>query len=375
MRLGISAWRLNGPRFGVARYTEYLVSHWSKQLSKNDSLTLYLHSPLEEKIPAAGVPINEVVVTPKLTNAVWENLLLPRACKDLDLLFGPSYTLPLLYKGKRVVSIHSVNEAEAGNHSLAYKLSYSLKYRMSARVADRVIVNSQSTKERVVDYYNIPSDKVDVVWLGTDSAFRPNTAHDAGQQKRDTQLQYLGKEQPFILFVGTMSQRRNIPMLMKAFSLAKHRHKLPHSLLLVGRNAENLPLADMARQLGIADCVVHMGGSFASHQGIVPIYNAADLYVLPSESEGFSLTLAEAMSCGVPVITSSRSSLGEVANNYALTLDQITEETLADSIVQVLSDNDLQQKLRQSGLERAKSLRWEVCAQKTLDILRDVAGH
>jgi len=337
-----------------------------------DSLVLYTHSHLDNKIPSFGkIPIEEVVVPPKLTNALWENLLLPRACKDIDVFFGPNYTLPLLHHGKKVVVIHSVNEAEPGRHSLAYKLSYGMKYRLSCKVADRVIVNSQSTRERVIRCYGIPENKIDVVWLGAGESFRPSNDE---QLKRNTKMRYLGEDRPYVLFVGKMSERRNVPLMMKAFGLARKIYDLPHILFLVGVNSQNLALKDMAREYGIEGSFVHFEDSFANHQEIVSIYNAAELFLLPSGTEGFSLTLAEAMACGAPVITSSGSSLGEVANNYALTLDTITAESVAEAIGSVLNDNHLRQELRKKSLQRAKSLRWDTCALATLEILRQVAN-
>ena len=128
----------------------------------------------------------------------------------------------------------------------------------------------------------------------------------------------------------------------------------------------------MAQQYGIERDFVHFGGSFENHLDIVPIYNAADLFVLPSNTEGFSLTLPEAMACGVPAITSANSSLGEVANGYAHTLDDITVASLSHAIGQVLSDCELHQRLSKQGLKRAEDLRWDECARKTLAIVERV---
>lgn len=373
MKLGVSAWRLNATRFGVARYTDYLVSAMSRQLTPNDSITLFAPAPITPQVRSQGAPIYERTIGPKLTNALWESLILPFACGDMDVLFGPSYTLPLVSRGKKVVCIHSVNEAEKGQHSLWYTLTYSLKYRLSTKVADRVIVNSQSTKDRVVSYYGIPPEKVDVIWLGVDEKFQPLEGDQATAIMRDTRLQFIGDDRPFVLFVGTMSTRRNIPTLIKAFAKAKKQHDLPHALFLVGQNKEGIPIDQLARDAGVEDSVVHFGGTFENHGGIIPIYNAADLFVMPANTEGFSLTLPEAMACGVPAITSANSSLGEVANGYAHTLDHIEEENLSAAIAEVLTDRQLHQTLKERGLKRAKELRWDECAKKTLAVLRQVA--
>lgn len=369
MRLGVSAWRLQGQRLGIGRYIEYLIKYWGKMLAAPDRVIVYTHQPLDEGFSDLPGTIENRLVRPKLTNALWENLLLPRAAAGLDVLFGPSYTLPLAYRGRTVVAIHSVDEA-AGIHSLWHRMTYTQKYRLSALKADIVIANAHSTKERLAEYYGIPREKIEVVWLGVDESFRPI---DDPAVLRRTREQYLGSDRPYILFAGGLSRRRNIPALLAAFALLKSRDKIPHCLLLFGPNRGNVPLRELAESLSISDSVVHTDGRFSDHTRLVPIYAAADLFVLPSSSEGFSLTLVEAMSCGTPAITTNRAALGEVANGYALTLEEPTVEALAEAMRSVLGDPALRESLRARGLERARQFRWETTARRTLDILRRVA--
>ena len=124
--------------------------------------------------------------------------------------------------------------------------------------------------------------------------------------------------------------------------------------------------------LNVADSVVHSDATFTNHLDLVPVYNAADLFVLPSSSEGFSLTLLEAMACGTPAITTRRAGLAAVAEGYAHTIEEPTVEPLAEAIEQVLSDESLRQTLRERELERAKAYSWRRTAQSTLDVLRRV---
>lgn len=371
MHIGVSAWRLFGQRLGIGRYIEYLLKYASPLLEPSDRVSVFVHEPFDP----ASLDLSPAFVTrrvqPKMTNALWENLLLPWAARDVDVLFGPSYTLPLAGRGPSVVVLHSLDEAQQGVHSRWHQLTYSQKYRRSAMRADKVIVNAHSSKERVHEQYGIPLEQIEVIWLGADAAFQ---SIDNADLLRDTRIRYFGSDRPYVLFAGGMSKRRNVPMLLEAFSLLRRRHNIPHGLLFVGPNRGQIPLAALAEQFGIADRVVQTDGVFAHHHELVPIYNAADLYVLPSSSEGFSLTLAEAMSCGVPVVTVNVAALGEVAHGYALTLEQPDLEALADAMYQVLSSPDTSRMLRARSLERARLLRWDVTAQRTLDVLRQVAA-
>jgi glycosyltransferase involved in cell wall biosynthesis len=365
MRIGVSAWRLTGQRLGIGRYIEYLLQYWGTMLDPSDEVTVFVREPL---LPP-GLQTSVRVIQPALTNALWENLLLPAHTKGLDVLFGPSYTLPLLPRCRSVVSIHSVDEVE-GAWPWWHRLTFEQKYRMSARTANHVIANSHDVKRRIVQRYGIEEGKIDVIWLGADEAFRPL---DDVALFRETRIKYLGSDRPFVLFMGGLSRRRNVPILLEAFSNLKKKDRIPHALLLMGPNRANLPLDELTSRFGIADSVIHTIGRVAHHSELVPVYCAADVFVLPSSTEGFSLTLAEAMACGTPVITVNRAALGEVAYGHAMTIEEPTVQALTDAMRCVLGDAALRAELSRKGLERARLLRWPAAARRTLEVLRRVA--
>jgi len=372
VHVGVSAWRLQGPRLGIGRYIEYILKYWSPILDAGDRVTIFVPEPLDTHALGLSDAFRTVVIRPTLTNAVWENLLLPRHTGDIDVLFGPSYTLPLVTKTPSVVAIHSVDEAQAGVHSLWHRLTYSQKYKLSARKAAHVVVNATSTLERVHEVYGIPRERITAIWLGADPAFHPM---DDPALMTATRVRLVGADRPYILFVGGMSRRRNVPMLIEAFSLLKRRHGIPHALLFFGANRGNVPFREVAERCGVSNDVFQTDGIVAQHRKLAAVYNAADVFVLPSESEGFSLTLAEALSCGTPVVTVNRAALGEVAYGYALTIDAPELEPLADAIGEVLLDRATSLRLRAKGIERARDLRWDVTARRTLDVIKTVAAR
>ena len=192
MHIGVSAWRLHGQRMGIGRYIEYILRHWGTMLAPDERVTLFLHEPLDTTSLQLTDAFRTTILGPKMTNALWENLLLPRAARDVDVLFGPSYTLPLTYSGRSVVAIHSVDEAEPGAQSLWHSLTYAQKYRLSARRADRVIVNARSIGERVHALYGVPEERIDTIWLGADAAFRPLDDEAQVQASRQRLLGAIG---------------------------------------------------------------------------------------------------------------------------------------------------------------------------------------
>jgi glycosyltransferase involved in cell wall biosynthesis len=371
MHIGVSGWRLRGQRLGIGRYIEYILKYWSPLLQADDRVTIFVHEPLDTRALGLSSAFTVKIVRPTLTNALWENFLLPRAAGGVDVLFGPSYTVPLIAGPRSVVAIHSVDEA-GGALSLWHRLTYSQKYKLSARSADKVIVNARSTGERVAALYGIPNEKIEVIWLGADEAFRPI---DDEALLSATRRRLVGADRPYVLFAGGLSRRRNVPMLIEAFSALKHHQGIPHALLLFGANRDNIPFREVAERCGVSDSVFQTDGVVAEHRQLAEVYNAAAAYVLPSLSDGFSLTLAEALSCGTPVITVNRAALGEVAHGYAMTIDDPEVGALTEALRHVLTEPETARTLRAKGLERARDLRWDKTARRTLEVLRAVAAR
>ena len=371
MRFGVNGRRLAGQRLGVARYIEYLLRYWAEQARADEQGVLYLREPIRNG-DRRLVERYETRVLPRRPDGIlWENLHLPRAARDVDVLFAPGYTSPLVYSGKTVVAIHSMNEVERDTHPWWYGLTYSPIYRLSALGADRVIVPSESTKADIQRHYGLRPEKLVVVPQGADESFRPL---DDEELLAATRRRWLGSDRPYVLFVGKLSQRRSIPALIRAFARAKAEHDLPHALLLLGPNHLGLGIRELSEELGVGADVFQDDGKVETHEELVAAYNAADLYVNASLYEGFSLTLVEAMSCGTPVVVADRGALGEIAGDAALLVDEPTPERLAAAIGPALQDETLRRELRERGLRRAESFRWRDTAQRTLDVLREVAA-
>jgi glycosyltransferase involved in cell wall biosynthesis len=372
VRIGINARRLEGQPLGVARYIEYLLRHWAAMFGPEDEAKLYVREPLEPgRLPEGAFSVE--LVRPKFRGFLWENVRLAPAIRDVDVFFGPSYSLPLPYRGKSVVTIHSVNEVQEGTHPWWYPFTFTRVYRASALKADRVIVPSQSVKHDIQEAYGVEEHKIAVIGQGADDDFRPVEDEDV---LRRTRIEQLGEDRPYIVFVGKLSQRRNIPMLIRAFAeLVKRDSDLPHSLLLFGPNHLGLPITELVNELGVEGRVVQTDGRLESHHDLTRIYSAADAYVSASAYEGFSITVVEAMACGAPVVGINRAAFGEIVDGAGHLIDEPSVEGLRDALGSVLNDPALRQDLSRRGLERARAFRWEDIAKQTLDVLREVAAE
>ena len=264
----------------------------------------------------------------------WEILRLGRAAADHDVLFCPAYTGPVRYRGQIVVATHSVNETEPAAHGWLYRQTYSRLYRYCARHADAVIVPGERTRRAVLEYYGVPGERLHIVHQGADDAFHPI---DDPALLTATRTRFFGTDRPYLLFVGKGSKRRNIPMLVEAFARLRHEGGWPHGLLLFGPYQGDLPLEKLLSDLGVEKDVVQTPGVVEHHSDLAPIYAAADIFIHPSENEGWSMTTTEALASGTPVIAADRGGLGEVARGHAYMIEP-TVDALVDSIRTVLSD-------------------------------------
>ncbi|HUF46338.1 MAG TPA: glycosyltransferase family 1 protein [Vicinamibacterales bacterium] len=366
MRVGVNGRRLEGQRLGVGRYIEYLLRHWEAELGERDRITVFVRAPFDPNTAGLSGRVQVRLLEPRLTGLSWENVVLPWQASDIDVLFCPSYTAPLAYRGPMVVATHSVNESDPNSSTWKDRYLYGTSYRLSARRADDVVVPAEVTRRHVQEFYGINPDRVHVVPQGADDSFQPVTDE---RLLADTRRRYLGADVPFVLFVGKLSERRNIPTLIRAFAGLSRSGRIPHRLLLVGPNHHHLRLPELIAELGVEASVVQTDGRFASHGELVPIYSAADLFVHPSMYEGFSITTVEALSCGVPVVAANRGGLGEIATGAALLVDDPTEDALARAMLAVLTDPARARAMRLASGRRGQAFRWQNTASETWRII------
>jgi glycosyltransferase involved in cell wall biosynthesis len=183
---------------------------------------------------------------------------------------------------------------------------------------------------------------------------------------RDTAERY-GVGQGFILTVGTLEPRKNIPSLLRAYHRARAKHGINVPLVLVGgRGWIYDEVFRVIADLRLADYVHHL--SNVTDVRLAHLYRAAGVLAFPSHYEGFGLPALEAMHSGCPVIASNRGSLPEIVGDAALSLDPDDIESWADGLHRVLEDVALADQLRRLGRTQAQQFTWDKTAAKTLEI-------
>ena len=369
MDLAVNGLRLMGRRYGVGRYIEYLLRYWADMPNPFGRIVIYTPGPLDDEIDMPENAEHRIVSTVG-SYAYWEQVVLARLRRQYELLFCPSYVVPLLGRGKTVLTHLGSYEALPSAFPPLERWKSRLIYQLSARRADHVITVSESSKSDIQRFYRIPPEKISVIYLGVDPLFRP--IHDE-DQLASTRQKYLGSNRPYLLFVGKLTRRRHIPELVAAFARLKCTRNLPHKLLLVGPDTADQNVFQLAAIHGVESSVVHR--PFASHEELVLLYNAADLFVYPSAYEGFGVPVLEAMACGVPTIALRTSSFLEFADGIAYLAPDGSEENLFQAMEEVLLSDEWSAKIRVAGPERARQFGWASIARQTMEVIAEVAAR
>lgn len=235
--------------------------------------------------------------------------------------------------------------------------------------ADALIAISEFTKQTLVDALGYPAERIHVIYRAVDrDVFRPLDVPPAFRQTYG-----LDSAHTHILYVGSEDPRKNVETLIKA--LARVRQHVPAARLIKAGaphfQAERERLLRLVRELGLGESV-----RFLDHvpdEDLPRLYNAADVFVLPSFYEGFGLPALEAMSCGTPVIASNRASLPEVVGDGGVLVNPDDEQTMADAITEILTNAERPATASQAALEQAGRFSLQRQAAETLAVYRGTA--
>jgi glycosyltransferase involved in cell wall biosynthesis len=367
VRLGVSGWRIHGQRTGVGRVVVNVLKHWTAEVVAERFQEITIYTP--KTIDRRDIPLPENLHVRVLNSTwpmlVWENLRMAPAAND-DVMFCPSFSRPVFARGKTVVVIYeAVLHMYPELFPFPARIFYDRLYRWSARRATLVISASEAARQDVARCYQVPSERIRVVHLAPAEHFSPLPTGDP----RITQARerYVESSAPFFLFVGKMSGRRNIPLLLEGFAEFKRRTGHPHKLLIVGPDSSALNVAALSAQLGLADHVVRC--PYVPDEELNSLYNAAEAYVSPSVYEPVSLPILEAQTVGTPVIGTDSPGTQEITGGAALLIRRLEVRELAEAMTRLAGDAALRRELGEKGRVNAQRFSWQRCATEILAIL------
>jgi glycosyltransferase involved in cell wall biosynthesis len=351
-------------RAGVSHYIEQTLLHLGA-IDRSNRYTVYTTRGLDQS--ALPLPPNFRVRPSRLptinprVRIPWEQLLAPllvRAIKA-DVFHGVLNVLPLVCPVPGVVTVHDLAFIRFPQTFRSYNRTYlDFATRLSVRRAARILAVSEHTKREVVGLLGVPPERVVVTPNAVRAHFRP-PAPATLEAFRTAK----GLPEQFVLYVGTLEPRKNLPTLLEAYAEVARRSDAP---LIVGGGKGWLydQVFQRLDELGLRERVRFVG--YIDEEELPLWYAAATVFVFPSIYEGFGMPPLEAMACGTPVVTSNSSSLPEVVGDAGLMAPPHDAAAFAEAISRVLGDADLRHELRERGLVRARAFDWRVTAERTL---------
>ena len=418
MLIGIDASRANrSKKTGTEWYSYHLIRELAR-LDKHNQYILYTDKPLTGGLADLSLPATEktapiqfdgdyqIIKSPynnfKAKVLSWPfrvfwtlgRLSLEMLYHSPDCLFVPAHTLPLIRPRKSVVTIHDIGFKRendlygsgrvagvgrivnllallltGGRYGAGHVDYLDWSTAFALKKAKKIITISEFSKQEIKDVYKTPDSKLEVIYNGYDSDLYYPRQNDAVM--KDVLNKY-GISQPFIFGVGRLEKKKNTVRLVEAFALLKaEHHGLPHQLVLIGSaNYGFREVRQIIDQYELSNEVILPG--WVDEEDMPIIYSAAEMFVFPSNYEGFGIPLLEAMACQTPIAASKAASLPEIAENAATYFDPKNTREIAEKIADIVLSAELRKKLMESGAKRIKNFSWEKSARATLKVIENL---
>ena len=318
--------------------------------------------------------VHPLVVSPPARHPLlwkfWYDIRVPLALKKIkaDVFVSPDGFCSLTTRVPQCLIIHDLGFL---HHPEAYKKSHVQylkgKTRKFIRKAKTIVSVSNYSKQDIVKRYKADPAKISVVYNGVKNSFRPVPF----EKKETVKEKYTGGTEYFI-YAGAIQPRKNLVNLLKAFSLFKKRLQTNMKLVIAGRLAwKNEEFLELLERYKYKSEVVLSG--YLAENELASLMASAYALVYPSLFEGFGVPVAEAMKCGVPVLTSQNSSMQEVAGEGALYFDPTDHVDIADKMMTIYKDEGLRKQLVEKGMKSAEKYSWERAADEFWEIILKTA--
>ncbi len=357
MTIGFDAKRLFNNFTGLGNYSRFVVNALMDAAPENE---YYLYTPKQKSHPEISAitsrPNVKVILPHNIyrwrgMSSLWRTwgIAMESSMETLDVFHGLSQELPRNIAGgiRKIVTIHDLIFLRFPKlYKSVDAQIYKSKALHACRSADKIVAVSEQTAADIMAFFNISESKIAVVYQGCHPQFRAAVTKDALEVVRKR----YNLPVRYWLNVGTIEQRKNILLAVRALALVAENARLP--LVIVGREtAYKRDVVDLAQMLGVASLLIFLHG--VSFQDLPAIYQAAHLFIYPSLFEGFGIPIVEALESGVPVITSTGSCFREAGGPASIYLDPSAAEELAFHIARISEDETCRQQMIEQGREYA----------------------
>lgn len=362
MKIGIDAkWYFDGPASG-----KMVIRNLVNEICKIENSNLSFYIILDKKCKGRKLDIenpNVNIIYVWNGNNLLSNVFAVPYIANKNTLDVVLYQTSVSCFGrhKKIAYIHDLIYISHPQYYTLIERIYLSPLKFLAKFSDFIITVSEFEKTRF-EQLKFSNKEVVVLHHGFDPRFKRKEEFE--KKSLDETVAKLNLPERFVLYVGRINTRKNVPSLITAFSMIDHEIKL----VLVGNKEWKTDAIDpLISELKITEKVLQTGPLFGEE--LAKVYALSTVFCFPSFEESFGLPPLEAMASGVPVVVSNSSSLPEVCGDAAIYVNANEPQNIANAITQLISDENLYNKRKQLSIERSKSFSWEKTAQNLVDIL------
>jgi glycosyltransferase involved in cell wall biosynthesis len=287
---------------------------------------------------------------------IWFHYRLPKALKSLniDVFLSPDGFLPLNAPFKTIAVIHDLAYLHFPKGvSWLRQHYYQYFFPRYIKEATKIVSVSAFTKQDIIQQYQTTAEKIDVVHNGVSTDFKPLT-----QSQKEGNILKFSNAKPYFVCISAIHPRKNIITLLKAFENYRQKENGSYQLVIIGRKGwKNIQLENYYEQMKSKDDVIFTGK--LNDQDLIHMLASAKALIYPSIFEGFGLPVLEAMACGVPVLTSAKTAMQEIAQDAAFYFNATQETELSSLMLNFEDDTELLNQKIAKGLHMAKNYTWE----------------
>jgi glycosyltransferase involved in cell wall biosynthesis len=372
MRIGFDAKRAYHNETGLGHYSRNLIRSLAEYYPEHE---YFLFTPsFTERFETGDMPFIHPKTPGSLLSkafpGLWRSRLILSDLKrnQIQLYHGLSHEIPTAISGtgiKTVVTIHDlIHERFPGQYSWFDRRMYSRKFRYACRHADRVVAVSQQTRQDIIDFYGISSDRVQVIYQSAHPRFEQPCTMDAISTIKDK----FHLPSTYFLYVGSVIERKNLLRICQAMNRIKSDISIPLAVIGTGGRYKQ-EIKNYLFSQAMQDQVIWLSDGLSLTQADFPaIYQGALALLYPSLFEGFGIPILEALWSRLPVITSIGSCFTETAGEAAIYVDPESEEDIAKAIQKVYQDDALRARMKKEGLLQAEKFSPGRCAGQMMDL-------
>ncbi len=365
MKIAIDIRPLRDVMTGIGRYLYKLIESLGECDRQNEYLLFWSNLKIP---PPEGLPKRDNIrtlafrVPGKMVTALWAYTPFPPVeafTGEIDVFHAPCFQVPPARRAARIFTIHDLIPVTHPEMAIPSSVRhFRPRVKAYARRADLIVAISEATARDIVDYLDVPREKIVVIYQGT--TFLPKAPEE---QVRAVRKRYM-LEKDYILFVSRLDPRKNLARLFLAFE----RSGLSKDFDLVIAGPKGWHMEEMTRTWQDISCKKEIRWlDYIKDDELSALYGGAVFLAFPSLLEGFGLPILEAMSVGCPVLTSNVSSMPEVGGEAALYVDPYEVDSIADGLVRLVGDSTLRAKLSTAGHERVKIFTWDKTARQMIE--------